>query len=57
MGTAFRRRRDGSVTATLHPAEIDLLRSLAGQLLELLADGEAQPSPDPDPWDDVLDLA
>jgi hypothetical protein len=55
MGTAFRRSRDGAFTCTLHQAEADLLRSLVGQLLELLADGE--PQPDPDPWARVLDLA
>lgn len=57
MGTAFRRRRDGTCTATLHPAEIDLLRSLAGQLLELLADGEPVATEAADPLDRVLDLA
>ncbi len=57
MGTAFRRRRDGTVAATLHPAEIDLLRSLAGQLLELLADGEPQATAPTDLLDQVLDLA
>lgn len=57
MGTAFRRRRDGTLTATLHPAEIDLLRSLTGQLLELLADGEPQATGSTDPLEEVLDLA
>jgi hypothetical protein len=59
VGTAFRRRRDGTLTATLHPAEIDLLRSLTGQLLELLADGEPEPRPDAgsDLLAEVLDLA
>jgi hypothetical protein len=55
MGSAFRRTRDGSLTCTLHAAEADLLRSLAGQLLELLADGE--PQSDPDPLARALDLA
>jgi hypothetical protein len=59
MGTAFRRTRDGVCTCTLHQAEADLLRSLAGQLLELLADGEPEPHPDAltDPLAEVLDLA
>jgi hypothetical protein len=57
VGTAFRRRRDGSYSATLHPAEIDLLASLVGQLLELLADGEPQATGPTDPLEHVLDLA
>jgi hypothetical protein len=57
VGTAFRRRRDGSFSATLHPAEIDLLSSLVGQLLELLADGEPQATGPTDPLEQVLDLA
>ncbi len=57
MGTAFRRRRDGTLTATLHPGEIDLLASLVGQLLELLADGEPQATGPTDPLERVLDLA
>lgn len=57
MGTAFRRRRDGTLTAALHTAEIDLLRSLVSQLLELLADGEPSVTESPDPLDQVLDLA
>lgn len=55
MGTAFRRRRDGTLTATLHAGEADLLRNLVSQLLELLADGE--PSAPTDPLEQVLDLA
>lgn len=55
MGTAFRRRRDGTLTATLHVGEVDLLRNLVSQLLELISDGEpARPS---DPLEQVLDLA
>lgn len=57
MGTAFRRRRDGSYAATLHPGEIDLLASLVGQLLELLADGEPQATGPADELAQVLDLA
>ncbi len=58
MGTAFRRTRDGACTCTLHQAEADLLRSLAGQLLELLADGEPEPRlAGLDPLAEVLDLA
>jgi hypothetical protein len=43
MSTPFRRVR-GVVTATFHAAEVDLLASLVGQLVELVADG--QPSLD-----------
>lgn len=57
MGTAFRRRRDGSFTATLHPGEIDLLASLVSQLLELLAEGEPQATVPTDTLEQVLDLA
>lgn len=55
MGTAFRRRRNGTLTATLHVGEVDLLRNLVSQLLELLADGEP-PRPS-DPLEQELDLA
>lgn len=57
MGTAFR-RRGGTVSATFHPVEIDLLRSLVAQLIELLSDGQpvANVTPD-DPLADLLDLA
>jgi hypothetical protein len=55
VGTAFRRRRDGTLTATLHVGEVELLRNLVSQLLELISDGEpARPS---DPLEQVLDLA
>ena len=52
MGTAFRRRRDGTLTATLHAGEADLLRNLVSQLLELLADGE--PAAPTDPLEQVV---
>jgi hypothetical protein len=57
MGTAFRRARDGSYTCTLHDAEAELLRSLVGQLIELLADGEPQADTSADLLAQVLDLA
>jgi hypothetical protein len=37
MGSAFRRTTGGGVTATFQPGEVDLLRSLVTQLLELLS--------------------
>jgi hypothetical protein len=55
VGTAFRRRRDGTLTATLHVGEVDLLRNLVSQLLELISDGE--PTRPTDPLEQVLDLA
>lgn len=59
MGTAFRRSRGGGVTATLHVAEADLLRSLVGQLLSLVTEGLPDPGaggPDaPDPLSALLD--
>jgi hypothetical protein len=57
VAKAFRRRRDGTITAGLHADEAELLRSLVGQLLELLADGQARPVDSEDPFASVLDLA
>lgn len=39
MSTPFRRSK-GLVTATFHAAEVDLLASLVGQLVELVTDGQ-----------------
>lgn len=41
----------------MHPAEIDLLRSLVSQMIELLSDGEPQSLTPADPLEHVLDLA
>ncbi len=41
MSTPFRRSR-GLVTATFHSAEVDLLASLVGQLVELVTDGQPE---------------
>ncbi|TDE11907.1 DUF2017 domain-containing protein [Jiangella asiatica] len=41
MSTAFRRARGGVVAASFHVVEVELLRSLVGQLLELVRDERA----------------
>ncbi|PZF79171.1 DUF2017 domain-containing protein [Jiangella anatolica] len=41
MSTAFRRARGGVVAASFHVVEVELLRSLVGQLLELVRDDPA----------------
>ncbi|PSK97211.1 uncharacterized protein DUF2017 [Haloactinopolyspora alba] len=46
LSTAFRRARGGSVAASFHTAEVELLRSLVGQLLELVHDEPADNSGD-----------
>ncbi|AYY15263.1 DUF2017 domain-containing protein [Actinobacteria bacterium YIM 96077] len=55
MSTAFRRARGGGVTASFHAAEIELLRSLVGQLLELVR-GDQTHKQDED-WAAALGLA
>ena len=55
LSTAFRRTRGGGVSAAFHQVEIELLRSLVGQLLELV---RGQPRPrDPQVSDDPLAMA
>ncbi|TDC50848.1 DUF2017 domain-containing protein [Jiangella ureilytica] len=41
LSTAFRRARGGVVAASFHVVEVELLRSLVGQLLELVRDDPA----------------
>ncbi|WP_203433215.1 DUF2017 domain-containing protein [Jiangella asiatica] len=41
LSTAFRRARGGVVAASFHVVEVELLRSLVGQLLELVRDERA----------------
>ena len=55
LSTAFRRTRGNGVSAAFHQVEIELLRSLVGQLLELV---RGQPTPrDPEISDDPLAMA
>ncbi|MGN6252852.1 MAG: DUF2017 domain-containing protein [Marmoricola sp.] len=51
-----RHRRSGRCIATFAAVEGDLLRSLAGQLVELLRNGEAQPGAS-DPLEAMLDFS
>ncbi|MGN6781020.1 MAG: DUF2017 domain-containing protein [Marmoricola sp.] len=51
-----RHRRSGRCLATFAAVEGDLLRSLAGQLVELLRNGEAQPGA-VDPFEALLDFS
>ena len=52
-----RHRRSGASLATFTVFEADLLRSLAGQLIELLRNESATPSPDADPLERLLDFS
>ncbi len=55
LSTAFRRTRGDGVSAAFHQVEIELLRSLVGQLLELV---RGQPRPkEPQISDDPLAMA
>ncbi len=56
MAKAFRRRRDGSIVGALHVHEVELLRSLLGQLIELVADEQPVVESE-DLLSAVLDLA
>ncbi|NED96182.1 DUF2017 domain-containing protein [Phytoactinopolyspora alkaliphila] len=56
MSTAFRRTRGGGVTASFHTAEVELLRSLVGQLLELVRD-ESEAKQEDEGWAVALGLA
>jgi hypothetical protein len=38
VSTAFRRTREGTIIASIHPAEAELIGSLAGQLVQLFRD-------------------
>ncbi|MGH8825790.1 MAG: DUF2017 domain-containing protein [Jiangellaceae bacterium] len=45
LSTAFRRARGGGVSAAFHQVEVELLRSLVGQLLELVRGEPVQRDP------------
>ena len=57
MSGFARHRRSGSVIATFTGFEADLLRSLAGQLVELLRDQAAAPLDAADPLEAMLDFS
>ena len=52
-----RHRRSGRVIATFTGFEADLLRSLAGQLVELLRNEEAVPQDHVDPFEALMDFS
>ncbi len=58
MTDGFEPRRGGGAVATLSGFEADLLRSLAGQLVELLRDGDGAPSATAaDPFEALMDFS
>ena len=57
MSGFTRHRRSGRVIATFTGFEADLLRSLAGQLVELLRNEAAEPRDDVDPLEAMLDFS
>jgi len=56
-GGFARHRRSGRVIANFSGFEADLLRSLAGQLVELLRNEAAQPRDDVDPFEAMMDFS
>ena len=56
-GGFTRHRRSGRVIANFSGFEADLLRSLAGQLVELLRNEAAQPRDDLDPFEAMMDFS
>ena len=57
MSGFHRHRRSKLVFATFSVFEADLLRSLAGQLVELLRNEAAQPRDDVDPFEAMMDFS
>lgn len=57
MSTAFRRSREGTIIASFHPAEAELLGSLVGQLVQLFRDVHAdEDNGGDDGWASALGL-
>ena len=58
MGTAFRRSREGTIIASFHPAEAELIGSLVGQLVQLFRDVPGSDGTDDanDGWASALGL-
>lgn len=56
LSTAFRKARRGGVSASFHTVEVELLRSLVGQLLELVRDEPVGDQPDASAWAAELGL-
>ncbi len=57
MTDGFQPRRRGGAVTTFSGFEADLLRSLAGQLIELLRDEAAVPTTEVDPFEALLDFS
>lgn len=57
MSAFTRHRRSGRVIATFSGLEADLLRSLAGQLVELLRNEAAVPRDEQDPFEALMDFS
>jgi len=58
VGTAFRRSREGTIIASFHPAEAELIGSLVGQLVQLFRDVPGSDGTDDanDGWASALGL-
>ncbi|CAN5708263.1 hypothetical protein BH11ACT8_BH11ACT8_29320 [soil metagenome] len=57
MSEFARHRRSGAIIATFTGFEADLLRSLTGQLVELLRNEAAEPQDDRDPFEALMDFS
>lgn len=57
MSAFTKHRRSGAIIATFTGFEADLLRSLTGQLVELLRNEAAEPRDDVDPFEALMDFS
>ena len=57
MSAFTKHRRSGAIIATFTGFEADLLRSLTGQLVELLRNEAAEPRDDADPFEALMDFS